>query len=280
LFSLLFLMAVMGVRFAGPDLVRFGLLLATITVYLAFWFFLSLLCSIVARRSSVALLAAVLCWIGLAFVVPYGATEAGKRVVKVMGLADFYKERKQIESQERKKRFRRIEELGRTKPADYPFQQWRAYYDYFMGIFRLTNQVEQGMRHDVEQQMHSGIRWSRLSPAALYLNITSNLAGTGFHDYWQTEDFKENLYLTYKDSFEKMNVEQVAKSYQQPHGGADGAAAPREKFDRSRLPSREYAALGTGTALRNSLTDILLLVLESVVLFITGFRLFIREGAV
>jgi hypothetical protein len=147
-----------------------------------------------------------------------------------------------------------------------------------MGAFKKKQINEQ--RRRIKSQINIGVQLARVSPVSSFLLLSTTLARTGVFDYMKAADWKYNTvrrnkkhhndeYYRRVDKYrDKYNVVEFGKMVWQTG----------EMPDMTGLPSVNYQDVSLTQTMAFARTDLVLLILESLAIFMAAFYLFTRKS--
>lgn len=282
--GLLVLQLVAGVPLSANDYMLLMIFIALSLLFLALVFLVSLFYSIVFRNSLYSLFAALLTWIVLAFVAPFLAVQTGIKCVPASLFSDYAQAISRIRIEEGNQARKESEQYFKNNNEDEARNLERRAWRRAHGRMGERWTVElANYKNALKRQMRFMVNLARFSPIASFVVCSSNLTQTGMEPYLHAENWKEVLDET---NIKVYNVEYFAweeRNFFNAPGGAEEwemKRFPDRPFNINLLPSRDYPGLGLAETIRITLPDMLILFLESVVLFMACFYLFVRRGEV
>ena len=275
--SLALLGLVTGFSVSGGDVVRLVGMVAFFCLYAGVFFLLCILGSTFFRSSSFALMVLLTAWVGLAFMVPFSAYAFSKQLVPVMSSRDFIDLDSKITREENSIAYRSTRVLDPKAPN----RQILSTVIYSSAHFRAGRRVKKVIDkryRDSFSQKETEKRLARISPVASFLYGVSNLAGTGLYDFYRAHRWKHHL--RDQTQWTQGGIWLDHHKYLAETGlSTDEAYKLRfPKMDLKKLPSRHYQAPPVSQGFKHSLPDFLVLCIESIVLFMVCFMVFIKKG--
>jgi len=121
--------------------------------------------------------------------------------------------------------------------------------------------------------MALGMNLARISPGVCLFFASSHLAGTGLFDYLDAGRWRAELDQVNRDVYYS---ERYARKAFAKAEGRDPQKTGLEPLDLNLLPDFNYKGIKLDQAIKSSLTDILILGLELVLMFMFCYLMFIR----
>ncbi len=168
------------VRLSGGQLGRLGLMLGLSLVYLSFFLTLGMLVSTLTKRAATSVVVLLFLWSLFVFVLPNLGTLVARQFVEVPSVKALAEKREQDWTREVL--------LGISKGGNWP-ERMRA-------LSAETDRTEQDYRLKFERLVRLSRNINRISPAASFLDASSEIAGTGIAE----ESRLKAEVIRYKDS--------------------------------------------------------------------------------
>ena len=168
------------VHFSSGQLGRLGLILALSLLYLGFFLSLGMLVSALTKRAATSIIVLLFIWALLVFIIPNLGTLAARQFVSVPSVRAL--------SEKRQQTWTREVLLGIRKG-----ENWA---EHMRTISREEDRMEQDYRLKFERLVRLSRNINRISPAASFLDVASEIAGTGVGE---ESRLKEEI-VRYKDS--------------------------------------------------------------------------------
>lgn len=169
-----------GESFSAGDWRRFGLIFLVSAVYVALFFFIGLLLSILCRASKTALLSAFFVWITFILIVPNLAVLLAAYVRPAPSRTEMLERKRLIEAQENDKMVMRMLKTSREGGMDIitrDSSQWA--FETAAAVNARLISVEDSYLKQLQRQSSLAEYFSLISPASAYYYAAMDLAGTG-----------------------------------------------------------------------------------------------------
>lgn len=169
-----------GESFSTGDWQRFGLIFLVSAVYVALFFFIGLLLSILCRASKTALLSAFFVWITFILIVPNLAALLAAYFRPAPSRTEMLERKRLIEAQENDKRGMRMLKASREGGMDVitrESSQWA--FEMATAVNARLITVEDAYLKRLQRQSSLVEYFTLISPASAYYYAAMDLAGTG-----------------------------------------------------------------------------------------------------
>ena len=263
---------------------RIGLLVLTSIIYISMFVLLGLLISTAVRRSSTSLLILLTFWVAIVMILPNIAgiiaehtvkTESeyqlSKRLGQIWNLGGAGELNKQIDSG----KITNQEELN------------KAAEELFINMMKIINNTEAEHRIALIAKRRLARRIAMVSPAAIYQYAGESIADSGFERQQRFLKSAANYYLIY-ENYVREKVGKVIPncswsfSMSRAINGKElyvTSPSPEQyKGDMSDFPYFNEAHWAITDSLRTSLSNLFILFLWNVVLFVTAHYIFARRS--
>ena len=167
------------IHFSADQLVRLALILSATLLYIALFLSLGILISTVTRKASTSVVALLLIWVMMVFVIPNLGNLLARQMVDVPSVAGLSEKRNQIWTREV---LLLIQEGNRD--------------DHFSKINRDNGLLEEDYRNKYNKLVRLSKNINRISPVSSFVYAVTDLAGTGIGE----EDNFKRVVLSYNNS--------------------------------------------------------------------------------
>jgi ABC-type transport system involved in multi-copper enzyme maturation permease subunit len=307
--ALLMIMFSGKVSLTGSDFLRISLILIVSLLYVSLFYLMGLLISTKTQRTATSLMLAMFVWVFLTLIYPNAGAFLVDRVMKSDPGEEQFSRIKELWSEFERERDRYKDKVvpkfningnhswgsgsysspefllysvsesraikGEIKPESAE-DALRQYYQYVEPLrIRTADRVWQMRKQALDESYGRKRRLTRnllrLSPAAFYDNTSAILAGT---DLGSIQDFMDQV-REYRRSFIRYLNDQGAFSSAQWF--YYGTWEEEDRPDLSGVPIFEQHAERMASTLGRGTTDLLLLIILNVMLFILSHTLFVRQ---
>jgi len=169
-----------NVQFSAGQLGRLALILALSLLYIGFFLSLGVLVSALTKRAATSIVILLFLWSLLVFIIPNLGTLLARQFVSVPSVRAL--------SEKRQQTWTREVLLGISKGGNWA--------DHMRTISNENNRLEQDYRLKFERLVRLSRNINRISPAASFLDASSEIAGTGIGE----ESRLKQGVVRYKDS--------------------------------------------------------------------------------
>ncbi|MGD2152453.1 MAG: ABC transporter permease subunit [Gemmatimonadales bacterium] len=239
---------VFGVVLRAGDGARLAVFLALAAVYLSVCYTIAVAISSLLHRAATALVAALLTWVALVFVIPSFGVLAARQVVHVRPLALVQAERSRIFGSEMMKAFDE-RRAGRTGPV---FQE------HWQEMHRQGDLLSDRVAGEFGSLARTSALFVRISPAGAFDGLATSILGTSVADEWRLKrDVRRYKNAILPEVFEQRSAD---------------AAIEYPAFTATRAPLADVLAAGRA----NIASIVFLGALAGMVLFIAINRYDIR----
>lgn len=169
-----------GASFSAGDWQRFGLIFLASAVYVALFFFVGLLLSILCRASKTALLSAFFVWITFIMIVPNLAALLAPYFQPAPSKTEMLERKRLIEAQEDDRFVMRMLKTSREGGTDViarDSSQWA--FEMANAVNARLQTVEDAYVKQLQRQSSLAEYFTLISPASAYSFLAMDLAGTG-----------------------------------------------------------------------------------------------------
>lgn len=274
--SLVYVLVIAGVGFGAVVFERLGWLVALSILFISLYFALGIAVSAWTHRSATSLVVCLFLWIGLALAIPNLVPMTIKHFAPVPPQSKLELEKETITN-----------DITQTK--------WPGWREELVATGKFTNANdgqllwdELGMRTRIEQarlygkierfynklvfrQLGLNQQISRISPSASYVFASTELAGTGVHDYMRLMSDVEAYQRAFNDAQADQEKQRIAKQKLLP---------PDKQVDEPYNPELWPVFTPSNASLSSALNvcwiDLALLAMVTIILFMVAFVGFIR----
>ena len=167
------------IHFSADQLVRLALILCVTLLYIALFLSLGILISTLTRKAAISVVALLLIWVMMVFVIPNLGNLLARQLVEVPSVAGLSEKRNQIWTREV---LLLIQEGNRD--------------DHFYKINRDNMLLEEDYRNKFNRLVRLSKNINRISPVSSFVYAVTDLAGTGIGE----EDNFKRAVLSYNNS--------------------------------------------------------------------------------
>ncbi|MEN6312181.1 MAG: ABC transporter permease subunit [Acidobacteriota bacterium] len=270
--------------FAAGNLVRILALLALSVLYLAALFSLGLLVSTLTHKTSLALLASFFVWIFLTFIIPKTSEPIAGLIRHVPSEEVMKASRTQVRSQIEKEKGKALEPLiNKYLPNNGQGKwDWDAYTkargpvakDYEERLDQTLQKFDADYEQKKSVRRVLSLNIARLSPASAYTQAALNICHTGIADL---ENFSRSLKDHYLQLYQVIFKYSIQDTFTSEDGSMNrsmgGDSRPDGKID---FPKFRYQFPSFEQTLKDTVPDIILLVLFNLIFFAAAYYSFIR----
>jgi len=270
-----------SVKFNGEDMFITLIIIILSSVSISIFFLIGTLFSIIFKSSSTAMFCSILVWITLGFGLPTAASYISKAIVPLEHLSTRINAYSKIKIEEFEVARTASKALAEKHRDDKTFDKGKAdkklWGDAHQRIRKKWIGILERHKRTIQSQIGWGINLGRISPIACFLFASSNTLKSGLYDFVHAENWKKDLSLASKKVYDDEMNRRRRKLDHLTYGKRENEVRKNQKFDLIHLPSRSYPGIGLATSIKNSMADIIILLIESVILFSLSYLIFIRK---
>jgi hypothetical protein len=264
--ALVYALVLRRVQLTPEEIVRVGLLIAASALYTAFFTALGIAVSCLVTRRATAIGTCIAVWVLLVLTVPSLVPVVARQLSPVPPGSKINTEIASCAQDIWKNKWPAVQEdiLPATQ-----FSSWQEYWvkiareRFWTALTQAVDKLDSYHRACVLRQIRVNRDLSRLSPASLFINTSTHLAGTGMQDYVAR--------LSDLDGFRSQYRTLIARLENEQRQGL-----PRDKFNPADLPTFTPRAVPLAVVLRDTGIDLAVLGCGVVLLFMVAYVAFLR----
>ena len=266
-----------GVHFTGQDWEAFAVSGLVSLLLIAVMFSIGLLVSVRARNSSTAILSLLALWVLLALVVPNGGpflAEIFSPVPDVGAVERQIAERTKAASDDFRGMFRGMRRRRRDMSQEERTKFFQEVRQKREDLRRTVNEASEEVITDFEKRLSRQVdvarTLTRISPVASYAYANTDIGETGVRH-------QRNLVNGLR-TYQRELARYVEEKLEEEGGGGGGfwGGGDSENYDIEDMPVFKHSSEGLEDRLSSRATDVLLLVVFSVLFFMGAFVSFLR----
>lgn len=240
---------------SGSDIIRIAAFLAISSLYLVFFFALSLFISVSSDRPSTALMILILAWIFLVVIYPAVSIRLAQSLYPIPGQEEITKRIADATGPYRAEINRYLPELNKSFENKELNRYWsNKMWENKLKIFAIERNISEDQSRRMSAQMRTAEIAAALSPAMLYDMAAERLARTGIYEF---ERFREALLR-----YEAIYIEQLHEN---------------EDSEQWKAPEFVYESENLSSSIAATLPNGILILLGSLIYFFLGLARFLRK---
>jgi ABC-type transport system involved in multi-copper enzyme maturation permease subunit len=246
-----------NVAFAGGAAIRILILLGLSMVYIAVFFLIGMVFSTFSARASTALILSLFAWVFFVLVVPNVAPVISRMVVPLKPSGAIIRESERIQTEM---------EHDVWKKRDNKEEQREAREKMTEELPGKISAIEDQWLRGLDHQVKIAMNVSRISPSAAYVLAASSVSGTGVTDYYKLRDETLRYRSMLGDTRDKFLTDDNTKIIPGLY----------IKIVNDLVPAFQDRRLELSESINNSLTDMAILIVYVIVLFMIAFLKFLN----
>ena len=257
-----------SLTFSPPERAAFAGFVAISCLYISTFYAMALLVSSLTHRPSTSLVLTFLIWVVLVLAVPNTAPIVARALAPIPSAGVIAGQREAVQRNLWSGMHGRFRGLSREERRNLRDEMEAK-------ISEETDKILRDYLEKVDAQIGLGILLGRVSPSANYVYAAANLAGSGLHDFSDLRDYIRRYRQDFLDRVEELGRErrQQLREVTDPTERQEIEEAP---IDPEQLPAFDVGRRSLSEILVSSRTDLLILLVLNVVLFLGAHLGFLR----
>ena len=263
-----------SLNFQMEDWGRIMIILILFILYISIFFNLSLFVSSLATKSSNSLMILIFVWIVFIVLVPKISSITGQYINEIPSIHEINAEKNSFVQETQQSVYTYIEEWNEDKLAlrDESPEEYQNQMNEFLENLqqKLTQQIdERNKKIEEKYSEQKNAQWSlvansaRISPSVTFKLAAMRIARTGVHEY--------EHYLSALRSYKPIYTRWINRKLSQKRQNLS------YELDLSDMPTFVYEPEKFGVSFKGVSTDIIILFLSSVLLFVAAYTSFLRR---